>query len=183
MAEIIGKTRGIPLRNVGHIVPTAPHTQKELFERIDNHHVDIKHGVTPIKQYWDCDPLVPSVCDTEFSLCPRSAHSRCCWCWLRWRCCPAVWLYAYCRSKSVWLAVVAYFLKSSIRVCGNSELNVIDELSAVVSDVLLAVDSLDCVPLDLPLDSLLLVESMSCRISDVMNGSNFLCADTYNWLK
>ena len=80
--------------------------------------------------------------------------------------------------ESVWLAVVAYLRKSSIRVCGNSLPNVIDELSAVVSDVLLAVDVLDCFPVDLPLDSFVLVESISWRMSEVMNGSNLRCADT-----
>ena len=79
--------------------------------------------------------------------------------------------------ESVCEALVANFLKSSMRVCGNSELKVMDELSALVADVLWAVDSFDCVPLDSPLDSLILVESIDCLMSEVMNGSNFFRAD------
>ena len=50
MAEIISKTRGIQLRNIGHIVATAPHAHEEVLEGIDDHEVDIEHGIAPVEQ-------------------------------------------------------------------------------------------------------------------------------------
>ena len=50
VAEIIGKTRGIHLGHVGHIITTTPHAHKEIVQRVNDHHVDIAHGITPVKQ-------------------------------------------------------------------------------------------------------------------------------------
>ena len=128
---------------------------------------------------WDCEPLVPSVCDTLLPLsdeCEKSVLLVL----------DAVVLLSCCvlvcvlPVESVCDALVANLRKSSIRVCGNSLLKVMLELSALVSDVLFALDSFDCVPLDFPLDSFVLVESISCRMSEVMKGSNLCCALKYN---
>ena len=84
---------------------------------------------------------------------------------------------------SVCEALVAYFLKSSKRVCGNSLLTVILELSTVVSDVLVLDDFVSCVADCLPLDCDVFDVSAVWIMSCVTNGSNFSAADSYSWLK